>query len=74
MIKQIEELEQQNNMLTQSNRKYGEIQFDLKLQVKNLQEANTYLIESNRLLQTDIVNLRTKLSNMQGDKQTETSS
>lgn len=67
LIKQIEELEQQNNMLTVSNRKYGEIQFDLKLQVKNLQEAN-------RLLQKELVNLRTKVSSIQNIKQSETSS
>lgn len=61
-------------MLTVSNKKYGEIQFDLKLQVKNLQEANTYLIESNRLLQKELVILRTKLSNIQAVKPPETSS
>lgn len=73
LIKQIEALEHQNNMLSAANKRYGDNQYDLKLQVKNLQEANTYLIESNRLLQKDIVNLRAKLSNMKGDKRTETS-
>lgn len=74
LIKRIEELEQQNNALTVSNKRYVETQCDLKLQVKSLQEVNTYLIESNKLLQKDVVNLRTKLSNIQAVKSPETSS